>query len=580
MGTRRRVVVSWFRKAKSTFQPSHTPSKQLPPQVPEILVFVDVPDIDNILCCLSVIKAHPNHRVNIVLTPRPVDFTVKPYPGPDDAPGQPGPVGRALYNIIPRLPNGKPDTTTMVRRRMQAYTTPPDWVKEIEDEEVLPYFATPDRVFEANDSNGLKKDTCHYMKASAWRIFDMLCEAGVISSDTLIRFFWDLESMEKVAPGLRHAAHVADFTYGYTTKIHPPKNETPKQKKKRESKQENAKAMLTRFQEILLEEDPEKRREMLRGYCDIFSQAMATKYNRKSILSPFDDLIAEQTTSSASFQPGDWQAVIGGPFTEALKWIEKGGRLSKVTGMAFYTKGKHNTLPNQFNVGADIWSAWHFLQKVKEKNIPFLIMPTEIAKAPEWKIKKEDLDTIFAGHEDIRTVVEEFTNQSKTLQSITLFDWITSIIARDHNILPSKPVLPYLAEEVVIESEEIVDGKSVKKKHVEVHEVPLPKDWNASTYPPKFILRVRPVDPEEGGSVRMCWDDPGEEHEIVQFLATVHVQYHYDICSSPKQPCLCPVCRLGDDLLPAQPIVGLDDQFCCKFVSEKCFERDEGAMVP
>ncbi|KAH7025083.1 uncharacterized protein B0I36DRAFT_332501 [Microdochium trichocladiopsis] len=558
------VLTSCLQRVKSAFTPSNAPTMEPQPQSPstskvpehqaeaaqdselerEILVFVDVPDVDNVLCCLSIIKGYPDRRANIVLAPRPVDFAVKLYPGPDDAQGRSGPVERALFKIIPKLPDGKLDIATMVRRKMTAYTTPPEWVNEIEDEDVLPYFTTPDRIFEigeGNDKNGLKEDTRLYMKTSAYRIASFLRSRGIPSSR--YRLYWDEASMEKIAPGMRHASHVPDYTYGYTK----PKKEPSEEKVTEEKVTEEKKAEITAIEElaeherILQVDNADERRRRLRQFCERYNNAEEEKCKRdgiNTILSPFDDLIAEQKQRSESLQQRDWPVMIGGPFTEALKWLQEDLPMTSVTAMACFISGRENILSNQFNVAVDLWSAWQFLDKVKQKNIPTLLVPTECVKAKEWRISKEDLDRAFAGHEDIRTAVEEFTNQSKALESVTLYDWVASIIARDHDMLPTKPILPYLAKEVVVEREEIVDGESIQTKHLETHETPLPQGWKASPSPPELIFKVKPVEPEEGGSVRMCWDDPGPDNQIVR-------DFHQKVVEEMKK-----------DLEPGSPLGG------------------------
>lgn len=45
----------------------------------KVIVCVDVPDIDNFLMVLRVIRDHPKADVNVVLSPRPVSFATIPY---------------------------------------------------------------------------------------------------------------------------------------------------------------------------------------------------------------------------------------------------------------------------------------------------------------------------------------------------------------------------------------------------------------------------------------------------------------------------------------------------------------------
>lgn len=45
----------------------------------EVLVFIDLPDIDNILLALDVVRSHPGEHISIVLSARIVDLSVPRY---------------------------------------------------------------------------------------------------------------------------------------------------------------------------------------------------------------------------------------------------------------------------------------------------------------------------------------------------------------------------------------------------------------------------------------------------------------------------------------------------------------------
>lgn len=49
------------------------------PELGPCIVSIDVPDPDNFLMVLRVILDHPNNRVDIVISPRPVSFVAIPY---------------------------------------------------------------------------------------------------------------------------------------------------------------------------------------------------------------------------------------------------------------------------------------------------------------------------------------------------------------------------------------------------------------------------------------------------------------------------------------------------------------------
>ncbi|KAJ1323079.1 nucleoside hydrolase [Microdochium nivale] len=519
MGTDSNILTSCFLRAKAIFTSSSPdtdatkppPSPAMSPKrrtraastskpLPDLPVFVDVPDVDNVLCCLSVIRGNPGRRINIVLAPRPVDFAVRLYPDPRPA------FFPAIRETVQEPDEGL-RARLAIRRIMTPFSSPPDWAKDIPDPAVREYFYEPDQLFRDDNANHVKDDTRLYMELSAYRFASFFRDRGVHHSR--YRLFWDEESMRKIAPGMRHASHVPDYTYDFD------------------------KDLYSDHVSALQIQDAQERRGKLRTLCGKYIAAEKRKWAKfgiqKSIVGAFDDLIAEQ--SKVLKKNADVPLMVGGPFTEPLKWLKAPGlpKPPRVTAMACYIEGRGNILANQFNVHIDMSSAWEFLALVQKEKIPTLLVPTEVVKDADWRITKTDLDRAFQGHDSVRTAVEMFTNQSKALTEVVLYDWVAAIIARMPDVLTTRKVVPYMASESYHTEDVVADvpikdekGNVIRTERKTVKQTtmipvalkPQPEVVSPSPDTPTVMLRVKEVEAGQESYISMCWTDKGEDGRI------------------------------------------------------------------
>lgn len=459
----------------------------------EILVFVDIPDPDNLLCCLSLLRGNPNAHVYIILSPRPVDFSVEPYP-------------LAVYKMF------------STEQFITPYSKAPDWVQTISDPEIKKHFTRVDAVF---DGEEIDKNTRIYMETSAYRFARFLEDRGV--SRNQYDIYWDEASMEKICPGVRHAQHRPDYTYGYDHTYDC--DETSKKLRENQLAEHDEIMKLSdplepvKSDEITDEQHDEargqwktalknmqnQRRNRLRKFCKKYNEYQQAfwvkKHVSKPILSKFDALIKmfEDTPRKAE----DMSTVVGGPLTELYKWVvQKKKPTGPLVKMLVFIDGKDNKLPNQFNCHVDLVSAWKFLRHAVKHQVQVLLVPTECIKSESWKLSEKELGEIFDGHASVWQLFKKFNNRE-----VFLFDWITAIVARQPGILPTdKPVVPFLTEGNNIVSNDVADALTL------------------SVHFPTRVLRVRaPETTEDGGEegemntrVTMCYNNPGPKGEVLK----------------------------------------------------------------
>lgn len=547
--------------------PPQDPRPETDALLEEVLVFVDIPDVDNVLCCLSVINTFPNRLVHIILSPRPVDFQAEPYP--EDRNHLNAEIGQAMPKL-PLKPDGKQNHLLAGRAVITPIADPKKlpWVEKIKDEKIRKFFERKDEVFKegGEDNEGVQNDTRIYMEASAYRFASFLHERQIPSDR--YRFYWDPASMNTIAPGLRHATHVPDYTYGYTDNDYTVDAQGRRCERSDEDKV-FAREQLGRHETIFREGwDPKHstgppepdsdeirrsgRRRGLRAFCRDYVEYEAKKGLRKDyvnrdvagqdmkvITTPFDDLIDRfrglYQAHKANLKPEQPKlgvpAMIGGPFTEALKWLEatkEGGEkgpvypIDQFWAMAGYRQGLGNILPNQFNIAIDICAAWNFFRIVEDKRIPTLLVPTECIKAPGWSFSETQLATIFEGYDVVRNAIETFTAQSSVLKSLVPYDWVAAILARHPELLIRKSVIPYLTEP---QGYEEVDGHATLRE-----DKPYTGEPSPSLYPPVLTLKFETTDNDR--SVKMCMDDSGPNNELrEQFHAKVIQEMRKDLAS-------------------------------------------------
>lgn len=348
-------------------------------------VFVDPADTDNPLMCLTALKEHPDALVEIVLSPRPVDFKAKPYGG-----------------------NFKRFTEVVgIDKMMIPLTEDPEWAKDLDDE-MRPYFY---RDVDFSDEY-VREDAYPYMCLTAFRFASFFEDRGIPRERYVFYFDESSVDQDKVKPGMRHAIHVPDYSYDFDP------------------------AELLKFKTARDAATGEVRRAQLLAVCHDYIERQAQRFgysDPKGILHNFDDLIERKKSEFSS------SLLIGGPFTEALRYVEE-LPVSDICAMAFYIHGESNLFKNQYNALVDMPSAKQFLRCVEEMAIPFSIVPTECIKGSPYQLDAKELAEVFQPAPLIYAMIERFTAETNTLKSVVLYDWVAALYQTNRWLLPSRRV--------------------------------------------------------------------------------------------------------------------------------------------
>ncbi|KAH7021557.1 uncharacterized protein B0I36DRAFT_354197 [Microdochium trichocladiopsis] len=464
----------------------------------KFLVFVDCPDPDNWFMVLSIIRRNPRRRVCVILSPRPVDLTVKNY-------GTHFPEVYDAVSEYTRRPNGKVDNDEVIRRMMTPFTEKPKWVTEIKQNIAEEWFSKPDRHFEASGSY-FKSIASTYIKVIA-HYWTTLLDGLNIPRDRY-QFYTDEDSMQKISPGLRHQGHSPDYIWVF---------------REEEEKVEDLKE---RLDAALKSNDGEVRERLILQVWNDYIQVKDAKRrasNLADIVLPFDQLIEEEKALREEKRTAAEKSelkkalplfygllhkkdtgprvAIGGPFTEALKWVENDLPMESATAMACYISGNLNILTNQFNVAVDMYPAWTFLKLVEEKQIHTVLVPTEVIKEKEWRNNK--LAKVFENYPRLYELVRGFTRSGK-LQDATMFDWNTALIDSCPELLKTKRVRPVL---------KILREVGTEK---DPEEVDFHGSLEASPKPPAIMLRVEVVRSKGQHYLTMCWTEKGFNGRILK----------------------------------------------------------------
>lgn len=364
-------------------------------------VFVDTVDMDNLLVCLSLAKHYRNRFFQIILAKRAVDFKAKPY-------------GENFTSLVEQLG---------LEKMLVPLKEKPKWAESL-PEDMQPYFER-DASFQNEDGQYLREDLPLYMQLSAFRFASLLVSHGVDADR--FTFYMAEDSKDRVVPGIRHAAHVPDYSYDFN------------------------KAEKEDYNRALEEPMGDQRREKVLAVCRAYINRQTKRFGltqSSDILGDFSKLME----SSKRANLGPTSIMIGGPFTEAVKWIEYKLPVKSITAMAFYINGRSNIFKNQYNVLLDIDSAVKFLDAVQNASIATLLVPTECIKNSPWQLDREDLEEVFKDAPELYEMVKTFTKDTNTLSDVILFDWVAGIIQRYPDLLPTRPVEWY---------EKNIDGERV-----------------------------------------------------------------------------------------------------------------------
>jgi inosine-uridine nucleoside N-ribohydrolase len=377
------------------------------------IVFVDIPDPDNVLMVLQVLRDFPNEHIAVVLSPRPVSFAIPPY-GDEFAPLE-SEVGLKRM-IAPSSQVADREWMTVLDSCSQAWFAL-DLDQDCCDSAVL-------------------EDTRLYMSVSACRFRNFLDAHGVSSSR--YELFWDEDgSPSKIAVGMRHAFHVPDYTYDFND------------------------AERSRYQEVLesaantrIEEDSTTvrsadLRDTIRSICDSYIHRHAKAWSPDqasgvptNMLRNLHELMVANVASNTTAN-----MIIGGPFTEALVFLQH-APVRSVTAMGGFIHGGSNLFPNQFNFHVDMTSAKLFLDLIVEKSISCTLLPTEAVKGTVFALTQTELDCVVAESPAARKLIGLYHRDShSTGRPYTLYDWIAAIAFTHSDLLPTRKVSSYLQRE-------------------------------------------------------------------------------------------------------------------------------------
>ena len=348
----------------------------------ETVVFVDIPDPDNIFMILYVLAVSTG-RVAIVLSPRILDLSVVRYG--DEFSKMKKKLGfRFLFDPITKKPTN----------------IPKEWEKFFEPDGTL------------SDSE-VQHDTILYMRVSKKRVEE--CIEAQFQKRKEYEIFWDPKSMKNIKkPDMRHALHVADYAFNFNSK-------------ERE-----------RYERILKEhtESGPELRNALRGICKSYITRIARKTNSDPDPTDFQCLLKANNTVEGA------KLVIGGPLTEALLYVRQTeGKPSSVAAMLGTLTKDRNAAGVQFNIGKDPESADGFLTKVKEKWISMIIVPTECCKGKDEKDPSQYALSYKQSQQLLKTnsalsykMVQRYMKETGHVTHYSPFDWITAIADRKRDL--------------------------------------------------------------------------------------------------------------------------------------------------
>ncbi|KAK7752073.1 hypothetical protein SLS62_006039 [Diatrype stigma] len=434
--------------------PGYSPSSLVGgrPSVEQVIVCVDVPDIDNFLMVLRVIRDHPQIHVHVVLSPRPVDFAAFHY-GEErirDFGKKYGPM-----NVIGRMTEDDLNS----------------WVKDAKDDDKKWFYIDED--FRNSE---ILVDTRLYMRVSIIRLTKFLHQHKI--DPTAYRIYYDSENLSgcPIVPGTHNALHQPDFAFDFGDML---LQEEPWET----AAQEYIKATpnvgqdgdknpterdLARFKEMckaasqsihedngqsdyreklssyLFEKavygDPDysdgsmrshKRREDTRLLCKVYlhKQEKDLLYNHQET-SRLEELIKTvgQTTTMSGPQTKPL-LYVGGPFTEALKIIDglTAENVGPVIAMAGTTEGKSNLFSNQFNILVDPISAEKVFKLAKERDIDLTLLPTECVKGTPLDLDFNTFTEQVRKHPGTYNHIKELYWQWSYGRNVTLFDLLAAM---------------------------------------------------------------------------------------------------------------------------------------------------------
>ncbi|RYP46511.1 hypothetical protein DL768_007307 [Monosporascus sp. mg162] len=366
------------------------------PQSGPCIVCVDIPDPDNFLMVLRVLRDHHGHHVDVVLSPRPVSFAAIPY-------------GAAFLEMSRRKEDPVPMSILLGRVTLEKQS------EILAHPNVKPSDKAWFYVDEDLTNPRVKEDTKLYLEVSRFRLITFLDAHGISRSQYSLYTELNLESAETIVPGMHHSFHKPDFAFDFKymffydlknydsekaakiagltcsdtqrfeamCKAAIKASDIPKTPDGTEAATILSSAL---FEAAVTKEkdNPEghmlsqKRREDTRLLCNVYTQLKAKKCPTLTY-SSIEALIEKHKVTNT--KP---LLYLGGPFTEALKIVKalEGPRIGPIIAMAGATHGNSNIFANQFNILIDTVSAKEMLRMAHAKQIDLTLLPTECVKAP------------------------------------------------------------------------------------------------------------------------------------------------------------------------------------------------------
>ena len=358
----------------------------------ETIVFVDIPDPDNILMILYVLAVSKG-RVAIVLSPRIVDLSVVRY-------GEKFSEMRTKLGFKIMLDPIKQDNPPQV---------PEKWEK----------FFKPDATL---SDPKVKKDTRLYVHVSKLRIKECIQEQFPKRKDYEI--FWDPNSLSKIKePDMRHALHAADYAFNFD-----------------DNERKVYEGIISNHTQSGL-----KQRKALRA---IIKQYIARKTEEMGLNSSKPKPTDINDLFKANDKIKNARLIIGGPLTEALQYIENTkGRPKIVYAMLGTLTNDRNIMGRpQFNVGKDAESANAFLKKIVDERIRMLVVPTECCKGKDeedpcpYVLERCQYKELLEKSPLMFRMVPWWGEETGQETHYHAFDWITATVVTRQDIFKWVPV--------------------------------------------------------------------------------------------------------------------------------------------
>lgn len=353
-------------------------AKTMPPY--NIVIFIDIPDPDNILMVLDVLRRHPQEHIAIVLSPRIVDLSAPRYG----------------------------DNFGAIKK--QAGFEIKEMALPIEsDEKKIPEGL--ESWFYKDGTNAdleIRADSELYVRVSMFRLIEILQDYG-LSSDRY-SIFWDEQSLKTpMRPDMRHAFHVHDFTYNFN-------------KKEMDMYKRNIENVYTRSHDL---------RKKLRRVIHIYMDRQRAIHVMEEVgvrLCSFEHLL------KANEQLNDAFLIVGGPFTEALAYLKRTRNPKRIVAMGASLTNDRNIFGAQFNIWKDPKAAKEFFELVSDRQIQLYMVPTECVKGAPGKpcpfeLGLEEYKQILKEDSLLYRAIKQYTEDTGRDKLYPAFDWVTAIAA-------------------------------------------------------------------------------------------------------------------------------------------------------